>query len=91
MVENVIQIKSGIAINIDVSVKIWKNITCAKKDYIRNPATCSCKNGIYIGSIIVNSVITGDNIIKEGKTIQINFDEEKVAFKNEKLYILLTF
>ena len=63
----------------------------AKKDYIRNPATCSCKNEIYIGSIIVNSVITGDNIIKEGKTIQTNFDEEKVAFKNEKLYILLTF
>ena len=36
-------------------------------------------------------MITGDNIIKEGKTIQTNFDEEKVAFKNEKLYILLTF
>ena len=29
--KNVIQIKSGITINIDVSSKIWKNIMCAKK------------------------------------------------------------
>ena len=31
MVENVIQIKSGITINVGASVKILKNIVCAKK------------------------------------------------------------
>ena len=31
MVENVIQIKSGIMINFSVSAKIWKDIMCAKK------------------------------------------------------------
>ena len=30
MVENVIEIKSGITINTDVSVKIQKNIICTK-------------------------------------------------------------
>ena len=31
-----------ITINVDVSVK---NIIYVKKDYISNPATCSCQNG----------------------------------------------
>ena len=31
MVENVIQIKTGTTINVDVSVKIHKNIRCVKK------------------------------------------------------------
>ena len=31
MVENVIQIKSGITTNVDVSAKIGENIMCAKK------------------------------------------------------------
>ena len=31
MVANVTEIKSETAINISVNVKIWKNITCAKK------------------------------------------------------------
>ena len=31
MVENVIQIKSGLMINVDASVKIVKNIKCAKQ------------------------------------------------------------
>ena len=31
MVEDVIQIKCGIRINVDVSVKIWKSIICGKK------------------------------------------------------------
>ena len=31
MVENVIQIKSGLMINVDASVKILKNIKCAKQ------------------------------------------------------------
>ena len=33
MVENVIQIKTGIMINVDVSAKIHKNNSCAKKKF----------------------------------------------------------
>ena len=33
-VKNLIQIKSGITINVDASVKIKKNIVFAKKNYI---------------------------------------------------------
>ena len=60
MVENVIQIKSGIMINVDVSVK-KHNIY--EKDYIWNSAKCSCKNGKYLANIMDNSAITFDEII----------------------------
>ena len=60
MVESVIEIKSGIMINVDVSAK--KHYIC-EKDYIWNPVTCNCKNGKYLASIIDNSVITCDEII----------------------------
>ena len=43
-----------------------------KKDYTGNPATCSCKNGKYLGSIIDNSLTTCDEIIEETKTITRN-------------------
>ena len=39
------------------------------QNYIWNPATCSWENGKYIGSIIVDSVITCDEIIEETKTV----------------------
>ena len=45
MGENVIQIKSVIAINVGASVKVQKKHRVFKKDYILNPATCSCENG----------------------------------------------
>ena len=68
MVENVIQIKSGIMINVDASAK---SIIYVKKDYIWNPATCSCENGKYFTSIVDNSVIMCNDIIdaEERKTI----------------------
>ena len=62
MVEKLIQIKSRITINIGASIK---NIIYAKKDYIWNPATRSCKKGKYLERIIDNSVITCDEIIEE--------------------------
>ena len=46
MVKSVIQIKSGIAMNVDLSVKN------------QNPATRSCEIGKYLASIIDDSVIT---------------------------------
>ena len=66
MVESVIQIKSGITINVSANVKIQKNCVC-EKDYISDSATCSCKNQKYLESITVNLVITCDEIIEETK------------------------
>ena len=40
-----------------------------KKDYIWNLATCSCENGKYVGSIIVDSLIRCDEIIDITKTV----------------------
>ena len=57
MVENLIQIKTVIAINADVS---------AKKHNIWNPAKCSCKNVKYLANIMFDSVITCDEITDTG-------------------------
>ena len=38
------------------------------KGYIWNTATCRCKNGKYLASIIDDSVITCDEIREEAKT-----------------------
>ena len=51
-----------------------------EKDHIWNPATCSCEIGKYLASIMVDSVITCDEIIEsyneETKTIPTNFNEK---------------
>ena len=63
-----------------------------EKDYIWNPATCSCKNGKYLESIIIDdSVITCDEIIEETKSISTNSNEKKIICKTKNFYILLTF
>ena len=59
MKENVIQVSGGIMMNVDEC----KNIIYVKKNYIWNPATCSCKNGKYLASIMDDSAITFDEII----------------------------
>ena len=60
MEENVIQIDGGITINVNVRVKNVMYV--GKKNYIWNPATCSCANGKYLTNII-NSAITCNEII----------------------------
>ena len=40
-----------------------------RKKTVWNPATRSCKNGKYVGSIIDDSVIKCDEIIEETKAI----------------------
>ena len=65
-------------INVDASVK---NIIYVKKDYIWNPAICSCENGKYLASTIVDSVSTCDIIIEE--TFSINFNGKKVSRKTQ--------
>ena len=64
------QIRSGIMINAAVSGKKYR---ICEKDYIWNPATCSCENGKYLASIIDDSVITCVGIIGETKTVSTNF------------------
>ena len=77
-VESVIQIKSGIMINVNVSIKY--NI--CERDYIWNPAICICENNL--ASIIDNSVIMCDEIIDaEAETVPTNFNERKVAYKTQ--------
>ena len=43
-------------------MQVQKHPIC-KKDYIRNPATCSCENSKYLASVIRDSVITLDEVI----------------------------
>ena len=61
------------------SNKWWNNdkrrCECKKhniweKDYIWNPASCSCKNGKYLANIMDDSVITYDEITESCKTKQ---------------------
>ena len=67
MAENVTQIKSEITVNVVASVEIRKNMR-AKKIIFGIPATCTCKNGKYVGNIIGDSVITCDEIIEATKS-----------------------
>ena len=68
VLQNITQITRGIKINASVSVKIQKNIMCAKI-YIWNPATCSCENDKYEGIIIDDLMITCDESVDATKTI----------------------
>ena len=41
---NVIHIKTGMTVNVDVSAKIKKKHHVCEKYYIWNPGTCTCEN-----------------------------------------------
>ena len=41
-----------------------------EKDYIWNPATCSCENGKYLRSVIDGLKITCDEVINTAKHLQ---------------------
>ena len=73
MEQNVIQINGGIMTNVDVSVT---KIHVCEKDYVWTPATCNCKNEKYLASIMDDSVLICDEVIKsydeEIKTIPTN-------------------
>ena len=60
MVENVIQIKGGIEINVSANVKFITKHSVCEKDYNWNPAVCAYESGKYLASIIKDSVITWD-------------------------------
>ena len=72
-----------------------------KKGHIWEPATCSCENDRYAGSIIEDSVIMCNEIIETTKPIltktvptkciPTNVNERKVICKTKKFYILPAF
>ena len=71
-----------------------KELCVFEKYYIWNPATCSCKNGLYSGSIIGDSVIICDEIIKETKAIPAKRTSTKTVLTkctSTNFYILLAF
>ena len=59
----------------------FKKHHLCEKDYVWNPATCSCENGKYLASIMDDSAITYDETImsfeKETRTISTNFIENQ--------------
>ena len=63
-VQHVIQFKSEIMINNNVSVK---GIKCAK-----NFSTCTCENSMYLKGIIDDSVIVCDEIINVTNSLSTN-------------------
>ena len=72
-------------------MNVEKRHVC-EKDYIWNPATCSCENAKYLASIIDDSVITCDKIIdEETKTVTTNFSEKNAICKTKIFYNLLAF
>ena len=65
---------------------MWvQKTSCMWKDYIWNPATYSCENGLYLTSIMDDSSIMCDEITEsydeEAKTISTNFNEKKQPVK----------
>ena len=86
MEQNVIQTNGGITINVDVSMKI---IIYVKK-IVSNSATCNCENWKYLASIMYDSAIICDEIIKsyhkEIKTIPTNFNK-KISLVKHKVSI----
>ena len=67
--------------NSDQSGCACKKHHICEKDYIWNPATCSCKNGKYLASIIDDSVITSDEIIDADVQAKSNDEESKIISK----------
>ena len=68
-----IQIESGTTTNVGAGAK-----SICEKDYIWNPAACSCKNGKYWASIMDDSAITCDETI----------DAEAKLYDKETKYII---
>ena len=72
-----------------------KNIHVCEKDYVWNTATCICENGKYLASIMDDSTISFEEVVKsyheEIKTIATNFNEKKVTCKRQNFYIYLRF
>ena len=58
VIENMVQIKSGITINVDASVKIGNNLICGEKILFGILVQVVVKITKYLTSVIDDSVIT---------------------------------
>ena len=76
----------------------WNNDKCQSecekchvcvKDFVWNPASCNCESRKYLASIMNDSVVMCDKIIKS--TVPINLNENKANRKTQNFYILLAF
>ena len=71
-----------------------KKIHICEKDFLE-PATCNCENGKYLASIMDDSVIICDEVIKsydeEIKTIPTYFNKKNIKCKTQNVYVLLDF
>ena len=76
-VKNVMQIKFGVTIKVNVSTEIFKK-NVSRKGYFWNPATCSCENARYAGSITDDSLISWDEVIETAKSIWQKLFQQKV-------------
>ena len=69
------------------------SVHVCEKDNIWNPSKCVCENGKYLASIIDDSTIIWNEVIKsneeEIRTISTNFNEKEVTWKTHKFYALL--
>ena len=63
-----------------------KKVNGCEKDYVCNPATCSCENGKYLASIMDKMFC--DEVIDVKET---NYNEKNISCKTQSFYILLTF
>ena len=73
-----------------MSTECKKHHIC-ERDYIWNPARCSCKNGKFLASIIDDSVITCNEIKEEIKTVITNFNETNAIFKTKTILYFTCF
>ena len=67
-----------------------KEHNAREKDYVWNPATCSCENGERLASAIDDSVITCDDIINAADSLSTNVPENvmstaSINFHNKKV------
>ena len=88
MVENIIQIKSGITINVDVNIKIHKKIMHVEKIIF---GTGSFEHGKYVANIINDSMITTkvfhQNVLQQ-KLFQQKLFQQKNTSRNFYVYKL---
>ena len=76
-----------------VSVKIQKNMVCAK-GFICNPSAYSCENSKYVGNFIDEPVFIWDEIRNTTKTVPTRFISTETAltkWTSTYFYILLAF
>ena len=57
-----------------------------EKDYIWNPATCSCENGNYLANIVNDSVTTCDEIIDAATAVPTNVNEKKIIRQKTSIF-----